>query len=62
MTRYIFSNGTVQAADDVVQRPDKRRHPLRPTILFITAAYDRQGRRVWPPPGKEQPHDQQQPG
>ena len=44
--RYTFSNGTVQVADDGVLRPHKRRHPLRPSILFITAAYDKDGRQV----------------
>ncbi len=59
MARYIFSKGTVQVAEDGGLRPAKRRHPLRSTVLFITAAYDKEGRRVWPPPEKEPPHEQQ---
>ncbi len=59
MTRYLFSKGIVQAADETLRRPSGRPHPLRPTILFITTIYTQSGGKVWPrPEKKEQPHEQ----
>ena len=61
MARYIFSNGTVQAAGDEALRPKKRHSPLHPAILFIITTTDTGKRIVRPLQPKEQ-HDEQQRG
>lgn len=58
MTRYIFSKGQVQIADETLRQPVKRRHPLGPTVLFVVTVSDWFGKTSESEKRKEKPCEQ----